>query len=183
MPKVQAPTAARPSKNRVKTPQKQARNLRIGDQSIEVIKPAADNAREIAEGALEGLGSSMHDFGDLSGIVWNERTGELVCGHQRMDRLRAAGAKGWTRLSQHHGIILHPVTGEKFYIRIVDWDRAKQVAANLTANNPSIAGDFTAAALEQLRALEHDASFDAVRLAELERQLAERFEGGEPDLP
>lgn len=47
--------------------------------------------------------------------------------------------------------------------------------ANLAANNPHIAGDFTAAALEQLRALEDDAAKQALRLDQLERDLAAEF--------
>lgn len=38
---------------------------------------------------MKGLSYSIAEFGDLSGITFNERTGELVCGHQRVKALRA----------------------------------------------------------------------------------------------
>ena len=46
------------------------------------------NPREISESAAAGLGYSMAEFGDLSGITYNLRTGELVAGHQRMGQIR-----------------------------------------------------------------------------------------------
>jgi DNA modification methylase len=68
-----------------------------------------------------------------------------------------------------------------FPIRIVDWDEGMQRIANLVANNPAVAGQFTAAALEQVAALEEDARFTALRLDALQELLAE--EHPEPDVP
>lgn len=137
-----------------------------------LLKADPDNARTIEAPALRGLGVSLSTFGDLSGIVWNERTGELVAGHQRMNRLAAAGAAAWMRTSKTEGYIEHPKTGERFHVRIVDWDETTQRMANLTANNPHIQGEFTADAAEQLEALEEEAAFEVLQLGELEKNLA-----------
>ncbi len=125
---------------------------------VGLLKPDPENARKISGEALQGLGASLETFGDLSGIVWNEQTGVLVAGHQRMRALREAGALTWTREGER-GWIEHPVTGERFDIRVVDWDETTERMANLTANNPAIQGDFTDDAKVQLKELENDPRF------------------------
>jgi ParB-like chromosome segregation protein Spo0J len=151
-----------------------------GVQSILLLEPDPDNAREITPEALEGLGVSMQTFGDLSGIVWNQASGHLVAGHQRMENLRAAGVTTWTRLSPTEGVIVHPDTGERFRVRIVDWDATRERMANLAANNPEIAGTFTPEALDQLKALEGEVAFEALRLGELEAQVAAELAALQP---
>lgn len=108
---------------------------------------AADggNPRQIADEAASGLRGSIKRFGDLSGIVFNTRTGELVCGHQRVEQIRAeygdlpievidsGRSLGAIRVSEEHA----------FTVRLVDWSRAKQHAANVAANSQKIAGRFT----------------------------------------
>jgi len=59
-------------------------------KSLADLRAASYNPREITQEALEGLGHSLEEFGDISGIVWNKRTGHLVAGHQRVEALRAA---------------------------------------------------------------------------------------------
>jgi hypothetical protein len=146
-----------------------------GAQSIDVLAADPENARFISPEALDGLAASMQTFGDLSGLVWNSRSGHLVAGHQRMQNLRAAGATTWTRLSATAGVVVHPQTGERFPVRIVDWDATQERMANLAANNPEIAGTFTAEALDQLKALEQEVGFEALRLGELEAACAEEL--------
>ena len=48
------------------------------------LTPAPYNPRKITPKQLDMLGKSMKEFGDLSGIVKNIRTGKLVGGHQRL---------------------------------------------------------------------------------------------------
>ncbi len=50
--------------------------------SFDDLRPAHYNPREITAEAAEGLRHSLVEFGDISGIVWNQRTGNLVCGHR-----------------------------------------------------------------------------------------------------
>ena len=142
--------------------------------SIDVLKEDPRNARKIDDSALQGLAVSIETFGDLSSIVYNMRTGHLVAGHQRMKTLRAAGAKTWTRVSDTEGEIVHPKSKEKFWIRIVDWDETTERLANISANNTEIQGEFVDEDLAlQLRELETEAQFEALRLNDLMATVVE----------
>jgi len=107
-------------------------------KGIDDLNPAPYNPREISVTAQDGLSKSVNEFGDLSGIVWNKRTGNLVSGHQRVTVLRNAGA---IYLSDPHRLLLGD---REFPIRVVDWDSETEKAANLAANNQAIQGMFTA---------------------------------------
>ena len=133
--------------------------------SIKTLHSDPDNARIISAKAQAGLKSSTKKFGDLSGIVFNDLSGELVAGHQRVRVLRRAGAKEWIRESATAGYILHPETSERFNIRIVEWDDVTARAANLTANNPEISGEYTDEAIDQIRDLEAELGDDFQDLA------------------
>jgi DNA modification methylase/ParB-like chromosome segregation protein Spo0J len=141
---------------------------------IAVLKADPRNPRKMAPEATAGLAISMETFGALD-IVFNQRTGELVSGHQRVAELKASGATEVTRHGDW-GFITHPKTGERFPVRFVDWDETKQRMGNLVANNPAIQGDFTPDALEQVRALQDEINFAELGLAkltaDLEAQLA-----------
>jgi hypothetical protein len=137
--------------------------------------PANDVTRYIAPEREVGLGNSMDRLGDVSGIVWNETTGQLVAGHQRMRILKGAGAETWTREGDQ-GFIVHPKTGERFPIRIVQKDEDWQRLANITANNPHIAGEFTPAARDELRDLAGVVGYDALNLSDLYDQLEKQAE-------
>jgi hypothetical protein len=105
-----------------------------------------ENPREITDEAAAGLAASMEECGDLSRITWNQQTGQLVAGHQRVDQLRAAGAIEWRHDGGEEGFIVDPRTGARFAVRVVDWPLEKQRLGNLLANNPLIHGVFTTAA-------------------------------------
>lgn len=109
--------------------------MKIGKLSD--LKAAGYNPRRISDEALKGLGYSLKEFGDLSGIVFNTRTGNLVAGHQRVKALQAqygdlAIAKGYIHAN-----------GDRFAVRLVDWPKEKEQAANVAANSPTIQGEFT----------------------------------------
>jgi len=131
--------------------------------------------------ARAGLGVSLEAFGDLSGIVFNDRTGQIVGAHQRLERLRAAGAVEVVRTGAD-GYVLHPKTGERFRVRFVDWDEDKQRMANLVANNPHIGGDFTEDALAQLKELEDVEGFAELELGALEKELADMESANDDEL-
>ena len=106
---------------------------------ISDLKPAAYNPRFITDEALAGLKRSVEEFGDLSGITWNQRTGHLVTGHQRVKAL----TKRYGPDLAINGDWLETPDGERFRVRVVDWDETTEKAANVAANNHLIAGDFT----------------------------------------
>ncbi len=107
------------------------------------LKEAPYNPRDISEEALKGLSTSIGEFGDLSGIVFNERTGNLVAGHQRVKAIKekygdidiSFSADGKAAIVTHDAHI--------FPVRFVNWPIEKEKLANITANNPNIQGEFT----------------------------------------
>lgn len=126
-----------------KPPVKTTAKLAI-DDTADLLADGA-NPREISDEGLAGLQNSLDRFGDLSGIVFNKRTGELVCGHQRMSQIRAKWGDqrievldekaelGIIRIDEQHA----------FSVRVVDWSQAKQRTANVAANNQKTQGKFT----------------------------------------
>jgi ParB-like chromosome segregation protein Spo0J len=95
---------------------------------VSELRPADYNPRKISERALEGLRASLARFGDMGGIVWNERTNRLVGGHQRVKVLVQLGV-------------------EEVDVRVVDLDEASEKAANITLNNSLIGGEWDEALL------------------------------------
>jgi len=103
---------------------------------IAILAPDPANPRTMSDEARAGLAVSLETFGALD-IVFNDETGELVSGHQRLDGLKAAGATELVREGDW-GHIVHPKTGERFPVRFVRWDPVKQRMANLAANSPHL---------------------------------------------
>lgn len=107
-------------------------------QGIEDLKPAECNPRAISAEALAGLRHSLNRFGDISGFVWNQRSGRLVTGHQRLDALKKQYGD---TLKIEDGKI---IAGDKtFPVRIVNWDKQTEQAANIAANSQYISGEYT----------------------------------------
>jgi len=116
--------------------------------NIADLRPAPYNPRTITPEAFSALETSLGEFGDLSGITWNQRSGHVVAGHQRLDALkRKYGRK--LKVSGKDGAhaVVTPA-GERFPIRVVDWPEAQEKAANLAANSPFLAGSFDSKGLE-----------------------------------
>ncbi|MFH1571083.1 MAG: hypothetical protein ABIL09_24025 [Gemmatimonadota bacterium] len=96
------------------------------------------NPRRITEPAAAGLAASMAAFGDIAGLTWNVRTGHLVAGHQRAAQLR----RRYGDLDLVDGALVAP-DGQRWPVRVVDWDEATERAANIAANSPTISGEWT----------------------------------------
>jgi len=104
---------------------------------IKDLKPASYNPRKITDKQLGMLKKSMAEFGDLSGIVVNVKTGNMVGGHQRVKNLD----QSWQIVKQPHkdktgtvalGYIETPVG--RWTYREVSWTEKKEAAANIAAN-------------------------------------------------
>lgn len=70
-------------------------DLEIRRVPVEMLKPAAYNPRadlKPGDPAYEKIRRSLHDFGYVDPIIWNEVTGNIVGGHQRFKVLVADGA-------------------------------------------------------------------------------------------
>lgn len=88
--------------------------------------------------AYERLRRSLDEFGLVQPIVWNERTGRVVGGHQRLTILKDQGK-------------------EMVDVAVVSLDESREKALNVLLNNPKVGGDWDAEKLmdvmEELREL------------------------------
>lgn len=110
-------------------------------KSLKDLRPAPYNPRQISDDAMAGLRVSLSEFGDISGLVWNQRTGNLICGHQRLEALKR-DTRGVEFRREPGGPAL-VAGGVSFPIRVVDWDKAREKLANIAANNPHLTGEFS----------------------------------------
>ncbi|MFH1058315.1 MAG: hypothetical protein V1797_06475 [Pseudomonadota bacterium] len=145
-------------------------------QSVDGLKPAAYNPRTISKDKLKALARAMAEFGDLSGIVFNRQTGNLIGGHQRVKSLK----KSWSIVSEPHsdkvgtvavGYIETP--WGRWSYREVDWPEAREKAANVAANQHG--GEFEDEGLKALLAevggMDFDLSLTGFDLDELQELL------------
>lgn len=139
-------------------------------KTLDDLTVAAYNPRTITTVAADGLEESLKEFGDISGITWNEKTGNLVAGHQRVTMLKKLGAKL---------VGTEFVLGKKRYpVRIVNWSITKEKTANITANNPHISGTFIDDELQVLlEGIQDDIKdFDTLGLCNLLSEVPVDFE-------
>jgi len=109
------------------------------NKKISDLKAAVYNPRKISEEQLEMLKKSMRKFGDLSGIVYNIKTGHLIGGHQRVKTFDHTWPLKIKKLPKPDkvgtvasGIVKTPY-GDWAY-REVRWNETKEKAANIAAN-------------------------------------------------
>jgi len=125
------------------------------------LNPAPYNPRLIRDEAFEGLSGSIDRFGLMSLIVWNERTGNIVGGHQRYKKLVRDGET-------------------ETDVVVVDLDHDAEVALNIALNSPHIRGDFTKDVVSLLETAEVQlgSAFNEVGLADLHNYIKRlRFDG------
>jgi len=117
----------------------------MSNQTVPMSRLVANpnNPRKVTPSKLNMLQKSLEQFGDLSGIIFNESSKQLVGGHQRTEVAHVLGTsdvviertynpptdKGTTA----EGYIL--LNGERHAYRQVRWTKNKEKAANLAANN------------------------------------------------
>lgn len=135
-----------------------ANKWKIKKVKFEEVKPWDENPRKISEKAVEGLRESLSRFGYVEPIVFNERTGNIVGGHQRFKVLVEEGI-------------------ESAMMMVVDMTLEAERAANITLNNPEIEGHFVDPALQLAEMIEDKSpelfkslNFDGLK-ADLEKKL------------
>lgn len=119
-----------------------------GTLTLKDLKAAKYNPRSITAHALKMLDKSISEFADLSGVVFNQRTGTLISGHQRITTLKNKKTKiSTTKHVDGHGTVAIGYIevqedGKEIRIpfRVVDWDRRKEKLANIAANSQG--GEF-----------------------------------------
>lgn len=95
--------------------------MKIKSIPVEKINPAPYNPRvdlQPRDEDYEKLVRSIKDFGYIDPLIWNERTGNLIGGHQRFKILLA---QGYTELE----------------VSVVDFSEEKEKFANLALNKVS----------------------------------------------
>jgi hypothetical protein len=118
------------------------------------LRPDPANPNRMAPEDKARMAKSLAEFGDLSGVILNRRTGLLIGGHQRADVLTGAeihvvdldapepdGTVG-------RGYLIH--AGRRYSLRVVDWSPDKAHAALLAANRFGRVGQDEAALLKDL---------------------------------
>lgn len=124
-------------------------------RDLKDLKGAEYNPRFISDHDFKTLKNSIKELGDLSGLVFNIRTENIVGGHQRKEAYQQFGgtieiteefdkpnSKGTVAL----GYVV--IEDEKYSYRVVDWPEAKEKLANLAANKAT--GDWDDQKLAEL---------------------------------
>lgn len=109
---------------------------------ISELNPAAYNPRKDlkpGDPEYEKLKKSISEFGFVEPIVWNQRTGNVVGGHQRLKVLRDLGEKEVT-------------------VSVVDLNEKQEAALNVALNK--ISGDWDIPKLKDLLVELDDGDFD-----------------------
>lgn len=150
------------------------------DITKEMIKPAPYNPRIITDDEFKGLKQSISSFGDISGITFNKRTGNLVTGHHRY---KALAEKYLNMEFVHVSADVYRIESDGksigYDLRVVDWEDHKEIAANIAANSHTIAGSFDTESLSTLMAevkIHTPELYHAVNLPKLERDLGIHFD-------
>lgn len=137
------------------------------------------NPRVIDDSAAAGLKFSVDEYGDISGIVFNRRNGQLIGAHQRRKQLAElfgddtpiTDVEGPDDAGDYYGRLIDG-NGRRWSVRIVDWDEDKHAAANVAANSQMISGEFTddlSHVLEGIQAANAE-TFENLRLDDLATQ-------------
>jgi hypothetical protein len=122
---------------------------------LDQMSPATYNPRKMTKASRMGLRASLEEFGILSLIVWNERSGNIVGGHQRYKELVDSGEI-------------------ETQVVVVDLSENDEVALNLSLNNERMRGDFTRQVMVALAKTEVQmgSKFNKLRLNDLHSRLS-----------
>ena len=107
----------------------------IGKIHREKIHGAPYNPRKIGKEAEKKLRASIRKHGALSPIVWNETTGNIVSGHQRLQQMDTLLRK----------------TDYELTVAVVKLTPDEEVQANVLLNNPSAQGEWDTDKLAEIK--------------------------------
>lgn len=104
------------------------------------------------------LKKSIEEFGDISGITINSRTGHIFTGNHRWKELQDTyGNIELVHLKDDVYDIHKKNSGSVGYrARVVDWPLGKEKQANIVANASVVQGDFTSEIQEQLKEVDDE---------------------------
>lgn len=115
----------------------------MDNQNLDSLKANPKNPRQINKHDFASLQKSIETFGDLSGVVYNTRTQQLVGGHQRTEAFKKLGGTSTIKITERleqpddvgtvaYGYVVW--NGKQYAYREVDWDEDLELAANIAAN-------------------------------------------------
>lgn len=121
---------------------------------INELKLTTYNPRKISSEQLKSLKQSLEEFGDLSGIVANKKTGNVISGHQRIKVMPKDAEivitkkynKPTRTQTTAEGYVV--INNERYAYREVLWTQEKEKAANIAANKHG--GEWDVEKLSQL---------------------------------
>ena len=138
--------------------------MKEAKMKITELKQDPQNPNRMDEADKERMAKSMAEFGDLSGVILNRRTGYLVGGHQRVDIMKGCEitTKELTK-PEPDGTVARgyiDYNGRRMSLRVVDWPEEKAKAALIAANRFGRVGhddlDVLSVLLSELNAGELD---------------------------
>lgn len=101
------------------------------------IKPHPDNPRWIAEENNRRLKASLKKFGLVGELVWNVKSGHLIAGHQRLNKMDAMEG------NQDY----------ELWVWVVEIDPTTEAELLVVLNNTSVQGDYDSVKLKKLLGL------------------------------
>ena len=112
------------------------------------------NPRVIDDAARKRLLKAIKQDGLIGTLIWNERTGNIVSGHQRLSILDQL------EKSQDYALV----------VTVIDVDERKEKALNVQMNNQSMQGDWDLDLLANLAA-DDGLGFDEMGFSEADAQV------------
>lgn len=112
--------------------------------NISELTSARWNPRQISAEDQALLHKSLEYFGDLSGVIYNRTTGNLVGGHQRVEIFKKIDPKSAVVLTKEYDELTSTKTraygyfevgDDRYAYREVEWPPEREKLANLAANN------------------------------------------------
>lgn len=104
------------------------------------INPAPYNPRVIDKINRDDLGRTLRKLKLCVPLVWNEQTGNLVGGHQRLDELDTAWKKKFKTEDLDYELTLS----------VVNIPLKEEIELNIALNNPNLMGDYDAKKMNEL---------------------------------
>lgn len=135
-------------------------DFKVEEKNIDDLLPADWNPREITEDSFTGLETCILRYGLVQPIVWNERSGCVVGGHQRLKVLKKNGAKN-------------------VKVIVVDLSTDEEKALGVALNNEKLQGNWTDGLRSLLASISDGSTLNGLMTDDLVESLhGDDFGGG-----
>ena len=107
------------------------------------IKKADYNPRKITEANKKRLRKAIKEHGLVMPIIWNEKTGNCVSGHQRLTVLDS----------------IHKKKDYELTVAIINVDEKEEIKINVLLNNENLMGEFDGLMMAEIKDIAPDLDF------------------------